>query len=163
MCKTLMNGMLPASLSLSLFSSLWRDCKCAYGDVIHLFSFAFFLWTSHPSPLSNSRSSSPPSSSQPCRQNDVENKRRRKGSTYELVGVLIHVGPGANVGHYIAHIKDDVCVFPLPRWIHRHAHDSELTCSLWLRRGAYVDARAFVVTLYKPSGRRNGGDLTTLQ
>ncbi|ELR16489.1 ubiquitin domain containing protein [Acanthamoeba castellanii str. Neff] len=42
------------------------------------------------------------------RQNEVENKRRRKGLAYELVGVLIHVGPGANVGHYIAHTRDEV-------------------------------------------------------
>lgn len=37
----------------------------------------------------------------------MESKRRRKGPIYELVGVLIHVGAGANVGHYIAHVKDE--------------------------------------------------------
>lgn len=35
-------------------------------------------------------------------------KRRRRGSTYELVGVLIHIGAGANVGHYVAHIRDEM-------------------------------------------------------
>ncbi len=43
--------------------------------------------------------------------NDQQRKRRRKGVIYDLSGVLIHIGAGANVGHYIAHIKDEVYVF----------------------------------------------------